>query len=290
MVEPWGTLAAGTVSHGMPVISSARRCPGAQLHVLLLLPPIHACTSSMYSAGLERKEHEVEDGGGSGGHDTWYGTCSVTRRSVTRDRPIILQLQPAPESNPSTEYEIPYTLPIRYFKLLLLCRYDTSSARIAVLGTFAMDTYQKPLENVDAALNRLNATLASYKISSTTKSAITATKSPAPPPVSANGSRANGHTHSSSASQCVPASKHFQQSNGHSQSTQRPHEPTPPGGEVNGASARLSDELPRPDLLWQEALNLRFCDRSNQRTMMQGPAFPRVRNSLGCYTKQHSVS
>jgi len=54
MVEPWGTLAAGTVSRGMPVISSARRRLDARPQVLLLLPPIHACTSSMYTAGLER--------------------------------------------------------------------------------------------------------------------------------------------------------------------------------------------------------------------------------------------
>ncbi|KAK1043272.1 hypothetical protein LTS16_008094 [Friedmanniomyces endolithicus] len=137
-----------------------------------------------------------------------------------------------------------------------------------------MDTYQKPLENVDAALNRLNATLASYKISSTTKSAINPMRPPAPRPVSANRSQANGHTPSPSASSSVPASRNVQQSNGHAQSAHRPDEQTPPGGEVNGIFARLSDELPRPDLLWQEALNLRFCDRSNKRTMMQGPAFP----------------
>ncbi|KAK0269890.1 hypothetical protein LTR35_014566 [Friedmanniomyces endolithicus] len=137
-----------------------------------------------------------------------------------------------------------------------------------------MDTYQKPLENVDAALNRLNATLASYKISSTTKSAINPIRPPAPRPVSANRSQANGYTPSPSASSSVPASRNVQQSNGHAQSAHRPDEPTPPGGEVNGTSARLFDELRRPDLLWQEALNLRFCDRSIKRTMMQGPAFP----------------
>jgi len=153
-----------------------------------------------------------------------------------------------------------------------------------------MDTYQKPLENVDAALSRLNATLASYKISSTTKPAINPIRPPPPPPVSVNRPQANGHTPSPSASSSVPVSKNSQQSNGHSQSTHRSHEPTPPGGEVNGISVKLSDELPRPDLLWQEALKLRFCDRSNRPTMMQGPDLPGVRNALGRYTKQETVS
>ncbi|TKA69479.1 hypothetical protein B0A55_08951, partial [Friedmanniomyces simplex] len=136
-----------------------------------------------------------------------------------------------------------------------------------------MDTYQKPLEDVDAALKRLNATLASYKVASTTKPAPAATapmKAPAPAATPAN--KANGNKTSIPATRPAPASKNGQQSNGHPRSAGRTAEPTGPGSNP----AESPSDLPqvRPDLLWQEAMKLRFCDRSSRRTMMLGPDFP----------------
>ncbi|TKA66124.1 hypothetical protein B0A55_09699 [Friedmanniomyces simplex] len=136
-----------------------------------------------------------------------------------------------------------------------------------------MDTYQKPLEDVDAALKRLNATLASYKVASTTKPAPAATapmKAPAPAATPAN--KANGNKTSIPATRPAPASKNGQQSNGHPRSADRTAEPTGPGSNP----AESPSDLPqvRPDLLWQEAMKLRFCDRSSRRTMMLGPDFP----------------
>ncbi|KAK5701493.1 hypothetical protein LTR97_004308 [Elasticomyces elasticus] len=176
-----------------------------------------------------------------------------------------------------------------------------------------MDPYQKSLEDVDAALKRLNATLASYKMSSTTKPAVpdssntqrpvsttapkakttqkvktTAKEIPVKPtPVPKRDAapktkvvpQANGNGNHHAAPMPSPAlpPKPIQPSNGHVV----PAIPSTVAPDNDRSHVESISEHPqaRPGRLWQEVLQVRFCDRSSDETTLYGPGLAEMKKA-----------
>ncbi|KAK3112494.1 hypothetical protein LTR53_011210, partial [Teratosphaeriaceae sp. CCFEE 6253] len=129
-----------------------------------------------------------------------------------------------------------------------------------------MDTYQKPLHDVDAALRRLNATLESYKISATSKAAPTPSpRTAAPVATPVPDPTVFRFTAAAPARPPAPApSNGVQVNGGHTRPAATPAEPLPRATEYADWLAELPQNS--PDELWRETLALRFWPAPDHRT------------------------